>query len=178
MYKKAWCTCSLVVLLIKPIAFLTLSLPSPSCFRRVPIDASSTVHINTFKKRWNWTLWRKLNSVHLLQTHVPAIFSVIVFMLMRFRHSLLVKRIFSYKVRMTVYNKHLESLPDTSSQIFDWKQFARHSLSLSLCGGTRLSRQTSKTSKSTANLSSAERWKDGRWEEFVDNCRTCSEGLS
>ena len=135
MYKKAWCTCSLVVLLIKPIAFLTLSLPSPSCFRRVPIDASSTVHINTFKKRWNWTLWRKLNSVHLLQTHVPAIFSVIVFMLMRFRHSLLVKRIFSYKVRMTVYNKHLESLPDTSSQIFDWKQFVRHSLSLSLSVG-------------------------------------------
>ena len=56
-------------------------------------------------------------------------------MLMRFRHSLLVKRIFSYKVRMTVYNKHLESLPDTSSQIFDWKQFVRHSLSLSLSVG-------------------------------------------
>ena len=57
---------------------------------------------------------------------------------------------------MTVYNKHLESLPDTSSQIFDWKQFARHSFSL--FGGIRLSRQTSKTSKSTASLSLAERW--------------------
>ena len=28
--------------------------------------------------------------------------------------------------------KHLESLLDTNSQIFDWKQFARHTLSLSL----------------------------------------------
>ena len=30
MYKKAWCTCKLVVLLNKPIAVLTFSLPSPS----------------------------------------------------------------------------------------------------------------------------------------------------
>ena len=72
----------------------------------------------------------------------------------------LVKRRLSYKVRITVYNKHLESLPDTSSQIFDWKQFARHSFSL--FGGIRLSRQTSKTSKSTASWSPAERWNDGR----------------
>ena len=173
MYKKAWCTCSLVVLLIKPIAFLTLSLPSPSCFRRVPIDASSTVHINTFKKRWNWTLWRKLNSVHLLQTHVPAIFSVIVFMFLRYSLSayLVIRCVWlciinTWRVCQTRVHKSLigNNLPGT--------------LSLSLCGGTRLSRQTSKTSKSKANLSPAERWKDGRWEEFVDNCRTCSEGLS
>ena len=69
---------------------------------------------------------------------------------------------FSYLER----NKHLESLPDTSSQIFDWKQFAGHSFSL--LGGTRLSRQTSKTSKSTASLSLAERWNDGRLEESAD----------
>ena len=30
MYKKAWCTCKIVVLLIKPIAFVTFPLPSPS----------------------------------------------------------------------------------------------------------------------------------------------------
>ena len=30
MYKKAWCTCKVVVLLIKPIVFLTFSLPSAS----------------------------------------------------------------------------------------------------------------------------------------------------
>ena len=30
MYKKAWCTCTVVVLPNKPIAFLTSSLPSPS----------------------------------------------------------------------------------------------------------------------------------------------------
>ena len=50
--------------------------------------------------------------------------------------------------------KHYESLPDTSSQIFDWKQFARHSISL--FGGIRLS-LTSKKSKSMASLSLAER---------------------
>ena len=40
--------------------------------------------------------------------------------------------------------KHLESLPDTSSQIFDCKQFARLSFY--------------KTSESTATLSLEERW--------------------
>ena len=50
--------------------------------------------------------------------------------------------------------KHYESLPDTSSQIFDWKQFARHSISL--FGGIRLS-LTSKKSKSMASLLLAER---------------------
>ena len=37
------------------------------------------------------------------------------------------------------------------SQIFDWKQFTRHSFSL--FGGIRLSPQTSKTSEATASLS-------------------------
>ena len=54
-----------------------------------------------------------------------------------------------------MYN-HLESLPDTSSKIFDQKQFARHPFSL--FGGIRLSPQTSKTNESTASLSLAERW--------------------
>ena len=51
--------------------------------------------------------------------------------------------------------KHFESLPDKKSQICHWKHFARHSFSL--IGGIRLSPQTSKTSKSTASLSIAER---------------------
>ena len=42
------------------------------------------------------------------------------------------------------------------SQIYDWKQFARHPFSL--FRGIRLSPQTSKTSESTACLSLAERW--------------------
>ena len=37
MYKKAWCACKVVVLLIKPIAFLTFSLPSPSSLLKLPI---------------------------------------------------------------------------------------------------------------------------------------------
>ena len=45
--------------------------------------------------------------------------------------------------------KYFESLPDTKSQIFQWKHFARHSFSL--IGGIRLSPHTSKTSESTAS---------------------------
>ena len=37
MYKKAWCTCKVVVLLIKPIVFLTFSLPSASLDLKVHI---------------------------------------------------------------------------------------------------------------------------------------------
>ena len=40
MYKKAWCTCKLVVLLNKPIAVLTFSLPSPSLLLKLPINNS------------------------------------------------------------------------------------------------------------------------------------------
>ena len=39
MYKKAWCTCKVVVLLIKTIVFLTFSLPSASVDLKVPILA-------------------------------------------------------------------------------------------------------------------------------------------
>ena len=50
MYKKAWCTCKVVVLLIKPIAFLPFSLPSASLDLKVPILAGkrgSRRHSNT-----------------------------------------------------------------------------------------------------------------------------------
>ena len=38
MYKKVWYTCKLDVLLIKPIAFLPLSLPLPSSLLKLPTD--------------------------------------------------------------------------------------------------------------------------------------------
>ena len=38
MYKKAWCTCKDVILLIKPIVFLTFSLPSAWLDLKVPND--------------------------------------------------------------------------------------------------------------------------------------------
>ena len=38
MYKKAWCTCKVIVLQIKPIVFLTFSLPSASLDLKVPIS--------------------------------------------------------------------------------------------------------------------------------------------
>ena len=37
MYKKAWCTCKVVALLIKPIVFLAFLLPSASLDLKVPI---------------------------------------------------------------------------------------------------------------------------------------------
>ena len=37
MYKKAWCTCKVVVLRNKAIAFLTSYLPSPSSLLKLPI---------------------------------------------------------------------------------------------------------------------------------------------
>ena len=36
MYKKAWCKCKVVVLLIKPIVFLLFSLPSASSLLKLP----------------------------------------------------------------------------------------------------------------------------------------------
>ena len=42
MYRKAWCTCKPVVLLYKPIAVLTVSLPSPSSLLKLSIVASTT----------------------------------------------------------------------------------------------------------------------------------------
>ena len=42
MYKKAWCTCKVVVLRNKPIAFLTSSLPSPSSLLKLPVFGATT----------------------------------------------------------------------------------------------------------------------------------------
>ena len=51
MYKKAWCTCKMVVLLIKSIAFFKFSLPSPSWDLKAPnrdlTTATATGRSNT-----------------------------------------------------------------------------------------------------------------------------------
>ena len=46
MYKKAWCTCKVVVLLIKPIVFLTFSLPSASLDLKVPNQTYGDTHLS------------------------------------------------------------------------------------------------------------------------------------
>ena len=50
MYKKAWCTCRVVVLPIytKPIAFLPFSLTSPSSLLKLPIDSLETLSFLAF----------------------------------------------------------------------------------------------------------------------------------
>ena len=61
MYKKAWCTCKVVVLLIKPIVFLTFSLPSGSLDLEVPIlTATQTLKSEPeqIEQNWKWnTNW-------------------------------------------------------------------------------------------------------------------------
>ena len=60
MYKKAWYTCKIVVLVIKPIAFVEFPLPSPSSSSdlKVPIKASSFFFL----------IWTFLPSKFLLRT--------------------------------------------------------------------------------------------------------------
>ena len=45
MYKKVRCTCEAVVLLIKPIVFLTFSLSSASLDLKVPSKSLKTEHL-------------------------------------------------------------------------------------------------------------------------------------
>ena len=52
MYKKALCTSKVVVLLNKPIAFLTSSLPLPSSLLKLPYDFNE-FSLKSFKKKIN-----------------------------------------------------------------------------------------------------------------------------
>ena len=66
MYKKARCTCRVVVLLIQPIAFLTFSLSSPSWYLKVPSfmrylrSSSTSPNVSRESGFWNprnFCLW-------------------------------------------------------------------------------------------------------------------------
>ena len=57
--KKAWCTCKVVVLLIKPIAFLPLSLLSASSLLKLPNEA----HLLSFPLFIRRTLGTRLSSM-------------------------------------------------------------------------------------------------------------------
>ena len=50
MYKIAWCKCKIVVLVIKPIAFLKSSLPSPSAYLKAPDSFFITKLKSQFKR--------------------------------------------------------------------------------------------------------------------------------
>ena len=52
MYKKAWWTCKVVVLLIKPIAFLMFSLPSPSSLLKLPLASTTATAVKTSLLKW------------------------------------------------------------------------------------------------------------------------------
>ena len=61
MYKKAWCTCKVVVLLIKPIVFLTFSLPSASLDLKVPNYNQYTFTSKTINSVFHFTQVRVQN---------------------------------------------------------------------------------------------------------------------
>ena len=68
MYKKAWSTCKMVVLLIKPIAFVAFPLPSPSSDLKVPIEKGLP---HTYRVSWEKSLgvpWLILKSVTLFDS--------------------------------------------------------------------------------------------------------------
>ena len=52
MYKKVWCTCKVVVLLIKPIVFLMFSLLSASLDLKVPNKATDAYKNAAYESYW------------------------------------------------------------------------------------------------------------------------------
>ena len=69
-------------------------------------------------------------------------------------------------VKLCIY-KHLDSLPDTSSQIFHWK-LARHSVSLFDRNKTQ-----PQTSKASEKRLASHQQNDGRLQKFADNQSLC-----
>ena len=65
MYKKAWCTCKVVVLLIQPIVLLTFSLPSASLDLKVPKkddgETAKKQQVYTVKLQWHGA-YRPINA--------------------------------------------------------------------------------------------------------------------
>ena len=75
MYKKAWCTCKVVVLLIKPIVFfLTFSLRSASLDLKVPVILTTTAFTSTknYVNRSTFTT-RIASGARSLLTRLPVI---------------------------------------------------------------------------------------------------------
>ena len=54
MYKKAWCTCKIVVLLIKPIVFVAFPLPSLSLDLKVPNEEKTYTSHGLSLERNDW----------------------------------------------------------------------------------------------------------------------------
>ena len=52
MYQKAWCRCKIDVLAIKPIAFLTSSLPSPSSLLKLPSFQAPATQARLWISSW------------------------------------------------------------------------------------------------------------------------------
>ena len=70
MYKKARCTCKVVVLVIKPIAFLTFSLPSSSSDLKAPIISFRGVYCTLWYYLYRFRGSKGTEHQYLLPMHV------------------------------------------------------------------------------------------------------------
>ena len=77
MYKKAWCTFKIVVLVIKPIAFLTFSLPSLSSDLKVPIISFRGVYCTLGYYLYRFRCSKRTESQYLLPMHAGIAWSVV-----------------------------------------------------------------------------------------------------
>ena len=57
MYKKAWYTCKIVVLVIKPIAFVEFPLPSPSSSSDLKVPIKVPMNLFTFQAPFEDVTW-------------------------------------------------------------------------------------------------------------------------
>ena len=69
MNKKVCCTCIVVVLLIKPTAFLTFLLPSPLSLPKLPNMLAKAVPSNMNSRAWDC---RSFDFVFILKAHLPS----------------------------------------------------------------------------------------------------------
>ena len=69
MNKKVCCTCIVVVLFIKPTAFLTFLLPSPLSLPKLPNMLAKAVPSNMNSRAWDC---RSFDFVFILKAHLPS----------------------------------------------------------------------------------------------------------
>ena len=117
MYKKAWCTCKVVVLRNKPIAFLTSWLPSPSSLLKLPNWGRYTVGF--FGRKY---VKSKVSKI-LLLTYVKTL------------------RTYFFKSHLNLYLSEERSIHILKSTHF--REFLPHHLKTSCWNNSRKKKQTS-----------------------------------
>ena len=86
MYKKVWCTCEVVVLLIKPIVFFTFSLSSASLDLKVPEPKQRTfLRSGTSGRFKQWMVFGITRVTGVLSVFTFAVWNVLTYSISNFR---------------------------------------------------------------------------------------------